>query len=262
MWFDVRKLIANANFQDVPDVSAPIDPALAETPAAAPGGATVGGDPLMLGAGPAPAATTPPVDLGATSGFAGPSGDVFASPMDPGGTGFTDTSTAAPAADTSYGSTADTISKTSPAASTAPAAASTDPTYKAETTAIEGAGGARTPGAGGAGAAGAAPNAVQGFANALNGLARAAQGGNPQAAQLMNMIRQMMMQQQMAGMMGGGQGYNPYMNQMQNPWAARMRMEEMRRRFMERQRLARNMAEARGMGHPGGGTFGGGHGRR
>jgi len=117
------------------------------------------------------------------------------------------------------------------------------------------------PGTGAAGAGGA--NAVQSFANALRGLSTAAQGGNPQAAQLMNMIRQMMMQQQMQGMMGQGQQYNPYMNQFLDPrMMARMRMEQMRRRMLERQILAGQRGPAgtaAGMNpRGGGGTFGGG----
>ena len=94
------------------------------------------------------------------------------------------------------------------------------------------------------------------LANAMRGVSQAAQAGNPQAQQLMNMLRQMAMQQQMQGMMGCGQQYNPYMNQM-NPWASRMRMEQMRRQFMERQRLRQQLygdraaAAARATGHGG-----------
>lgn len=65
----------------------------------------------------------------------------------------------------------------------------------------------------------------------------------------MNMLRQMMaqaqMQQGMGGMGGMGQAYNPYLNRF-NPWAVRMRMQQLRRQFMQRQlQRQRTMGQGR-----------------
>jgi hypothetical protein len=271
MWFDVRRLIASANFQDdlegdVPSEAglggggltstAPIDPGLAETPAAAPGGMTAGGDPLSPGAAPP----------GVTGSWADMPGATLSDAMGPYGADMGDTGTAGGG---DYSTTAAQIAGASPGPSL-----STDTTATPTTPAPSATPGSQGKGvdqsstetdyvrpgtAGGAGGGAAGANAVQGFANSLNGLARAAQAGNPQAAQLMNMIRQMMMQQQMQQQMGGmGQQYNPYMNQMFNPWMnARMRMEMMRRRNLERQILA-GQRGAHSAPAAGPGTFGGG----
>jgi hypothetical protein len=248
MWFDVRKLLSNADWQDISGMvsDVPIDPALAETPATAPGGMTVGGDALALGAGPpsVPGTTTDPFS---PAGMMSPFGIA-------GGTvpeGFGADTTADTGGATFYSATpgtSDTSETYSPIPGEMPPAATT-PTTPAPgskagpgTGAGTGAGGgvaktadrmpmAPTPGAGGG-------NAVANMFNAMRGLQTAAMGGNPQAMQLMQMIRAMMQQQMMGGGMGmmGGQ-YNPYMSQFFNP---RERMEEMRRRFLmhQRQRMA------------------------
>jgi len=225
----------------------PIDPALAETPAAAPGGMTVGGDPLALGAGPSTAFNPPPPPAGAfgaasAADVAAASDSPYAGPIAGGYDPTSDTYAGITGADTSTGATTPTA-PAAPAAAGAPSAAP----------GTGGKGGPDTPtstefpytrpGAGdGAGAGGGA-----GAFNANNWLRQmigAAQGGNPQAQQMMNMLRSMMQQQMMGGgmgMFGQGQQYNPYMNQMFNPWMARMRMEAMRRRFLERQRERQHM---------------------
>jgi len=251
------------------DFSAPIDPALAETPAAAPGGMTVGGDPLALAAAPAaptgiPGGTTDPftpagmtAPFGITGGTVpeaygadlaipdtGTFADVPLPQSDPRKTDVTP-------ADTSYTPTADKIAGASPGTGNMPVkdTSTVTQTPTAPT-------GARL----NAGAA----NPIQQFGNALQGLQSAAMGGNPQAQQIMNMIRQMMQQQMMGGgmgMLGQGQQYNPYMNQAFNPWMARMRMEAMRRRFLERQRERQRMGgppgTAAAMNPRGGGGRGG-----
>lgn len=272
MWFDPYKLLASANFQDELGADAalggsaigsaaanvPIDPALSETPPAdALSQANAPYGPVNL----FPSMTQQaPFELGGLGNIPPSAG------ADPFGAG------AAATPDPGTGGGAAT-----------PGAPPTDPTSTISTgpAAFQGTGGkvapGQTPGSGpdtptplradnvsgrtdiGQGAGGAAgANAMTQLATALQGVARAAQQGNPQAMQLMNMLRQMQMMQGMGGMMGGmGGQYNPYMNQFNNPWAARHRMEQMRREFMERQR-----ARAQIYGHtPGGGTFGGGRGR-
>jgi hypothetical protein len=280
MWFDPYKLIANANFQDelaidaggglgidpvsspvagpaAPQIAPPVDAlSQAAAPAGIPGGAA---DPFSAAGMVAPGMS--PADLGGTgvgdaTGTGGGGGGSWAT-ADPStfGGGGTPAGYAPTDAELS-GAPTGTAPATPPTTPTTPTA---DKSYSDEAAKLTGA----TPGSGaltreaagvggGAGGGAGANAAFTQLANALRGVATAAQGGNPQAQQLMNMLRQMMQQQ----MMGGGAGYNPYMNQFSDPLAARMRMERMRREFMERQRLRNQLYPGSAAARHVGGTEG------
>lgn len=241
MWFDPYKLLASANFQDIP-----VDPALAETPGTAGAPATSGGlsmDALNQVNAPNPYVTGGSLFPGTTTSDPFSFGGIAATY--PAGAGFADSATPAPDSTTTPAAPADTASNVplpQPRPPSADAALKPDTGYSSEVDKITGAapGRAQPTAAAGAGGGAAGANAMANLAKALQGVAQAAQGGNPQAMQLMNMLRQMQQMQQM-GMMGGGQNFNPYMNQFMNPWAARHRMEQMRRQFMERQRLRQQL---------------------
>lgn len=264
MWFDVRKLLANADFQDIPDVGAGdpsmgLDPSFGIQPAGdvgiVPGGPTdaltIGGTPdaLAMGAGsPADLGTTfaPGMTLGgAPGGFTDAFSPAAQGAIDPSAPADTTTPPAeppaAPGTTPATDKTADRLPTTTGGTSTA---TMTPPARR-------GGGGA----GGGGGGAGGAGNPVAQFFNAIRGLGGAAQGGNPQAQQLMNFIRQMMARGGIGnqGPFGGGMGgFGGMGGGLMPGQLAQLRMMRQNRMNMLRQNMAN---QHRGVGRFGGRDF-------